>query len=119
MIKCIYYVIMFHMSDEGLLKASTVTRLPDMNLIRDKEFNALIDRNRKVADAVLGMGKKNSQAIGDVLNREDRRWNDLIDVPEAAIAKLKNIGEALGAHPTGTLAWKEAKSGLLSLLEAA
>ncbi|MDO8468813.1 MAG: hypothetical protein Q7S29_03595 [Candidatus Peribacter sp.] len=106
------------MSDEGLLRASTVGRTPDMKLIVDKEFNVLIDRNHVVADTILAMGHKASKAIGDVLNREDKRWTDLVDVPDKDISILQRAGEALASNEVGSPEWKEAKTKLLGLLDA-
>ena len=106
------------MSDEGLFQTSTAARLPDMDLIRDQEFDALNSRKPTVAHAVQSMGQEVCRAIGDVLNREGRRWTDLVDVSDANIPMLQGVGEALGSNAVGSSAWKEAKMQLLRLLDA-
>ena len=89
-----------------------------MKLIADKEFNALIERNHVVADTILAMGHRASKAIGDVLNREDKRWTDLVDVSDQNISVLQKAGEALATSAVGSPEWKEARKKFLAILEA-
>lgn len=105
------------MSDDGSINVRlNGAMLPDTDLLREKEFQKLRERNAPVAEVVLTMSNGARIAVETLLNRSGHGWTQFLYLENPA--ELQEAAETLRMNATGTPAWVEAEKKLRALMES-